>query len=135
MHLRQLGIVNGPAITMPLFPLYALSATEDLEFEGATARFREQMSWQTLHLDDGTRAILVFDSVEKAAAAVPNEGLTVVVFESAYKFADELNRLQSDGNVTKIAFNFDPKSTPTRIGSISDMLEFIKNLPPELKGA
>ena len=117
---------------MPLFPLYAI--TESVSDEPTT--IGQVNVWGTVVFEDSTRALLVFDTREKAKAACTQEMPSVVTIENAYKFEITLEeKLHGTDQPTKVCWNLREDGSSDKVATIPEVLEFIKELPPEQKGS
>ena len=115
---------------MPLFPLYAICES----FGPAGTEIRAVSAWETARLEDGSSALLVFDSQAKAAVHC-GTGRAIVTIENSYKFAATLRGLNGTDQPTKVCWNLRSDLGCDRIATIDAVLDFLAKLPPEAKGS
>lgn len=115
-----------------LFPLYGICDSADKE---PGLQIGNVSGWAIIDLDDGSPALLVFDSVEKAAAVCGGDLRSVAMIDNAYQFARLLGDSNGIGQPTKVCGNYKPDGRYDWEITIPAMLELLKNLPPEAKGS
>ncbi|MBA4017568.1 MAG: hypothetical protein C0483_10385 [Pirellula sp.] len=117
---------------MALFPLYAVteSTRQANPYEQRIASV-----WNTAVFEDGSQAMLVWYSRESAVESCGLENISVVMIESAYKFAAALKNFVGEGQPTKVCWNLRRDGSFDQVATIADTMEFLANLPPEAKGS